>query len=162
MDAYSYSLNPRVDTATEYTIIFRGRSDLDIRKIWLIGNRKFYCKELRCQLNAGYRSEIVEGTFFPLLEAGASEGGETIFYVTYNLSRVVIENRIPQVLANEPLHLDLSIAQGFPISATMVISALVTMGGVDITSSAFTRVVRKGTIDIPNVTGDVYIQAWVE
>ena len=162
MDAHSYSLNPHVDTATEYTIRFRGRSDLDIRKIWLIGNRKFYCKELRCQLNAGYRSEIVEGTFFPLLEAGASEGGETIFYVTYNLSRVVIENRIPQVLANEPLHLDLSIAQGFPISASMVISALVTMGGVDITSSAFTRVGRRGVIDIPNVTGDVYIQAWVE
>ena len=161
MDAHSYSLNPHVDTATEYTIRFRGRSDLDIRKIWLIGNRKFYCKELRCQLNAGYRSEIVEGTFFPLLEAGASEGGETIFYVTYNLSRVVIENRIPQVLANEPLHLDLSIAQGFPISASMVISALVTMGGVDITSSAFARVGRKGVIDIPNVTGDVYIQAWV-
>lgn len=161
MYANNYSLNPHVDTATEYTIRFRGRANLDVRKVWLIGNRKFYCKELKCQLNAGYRSEIIEGTFFPLLMAGASEGGETIFYVTYNLSRVIIENRIPQVLANEPLHLDLSIAQGFPVSANTVINALVTMGGVDITSSAFTRDGRRATIDIADVTGDVYIQSWV-
>jgi hypothetical protein len=160
MDAHSYALNPHVDTATEYTIQFRGRANMDVRKIWLVGNRKFYCKELKCHLDSGKRSEIVEGTFFPLLLPGTSEGGETVYYVTYNLSRVVIENRIPQVLANEPLHLDLAMATGG--SASSVINATVTMGNVDVTSSVFARVGRRATIDVQNVTGDVYIQAWVE
>ena len=158
MDANSYSLNPHVDTATEYHIQFRGRADMDVRKIWLVGNRKFYCKELKCQISAGKRSEIVEGTFFPLLMAGASEGGETLYYITYNLSRVVIENRVPEVSSNESLHLVLTLATGG--SASLVVNALVTMGGVDVTSSVFTRSGRKGMIDIEHVTGDVYIQAW--
>lgn len=158
MDANSYSLNPHVDTATEYHVLFRGRADMDVRKIWLVGNRKFYCKELKCQISAGKRSEIVEGTFFPLLMAGASEGGETLYYITYNLSRVVIGNRVPEVSSNESLHLVLTLATGG--SASLVVNALVTMGGVDVTSSVFTRSGRKGMIDIEHVTGDVYIQAW--
>lgn len=164
MDAYSYSKNPSIDATTAYTIKFRCTSVPDIRKMFLIENRKFYCKELKFRIDAGSRSEVCEGTFFPVVAASSgsgggdgSESGETIHYITYNLDNVVIEHRIPSVATGEPLNLSLSISGG---NASHHIHAAVTMGGVDITTSVFSYSGRTATISIPSVTGDVYIQAW--
>lgn len=164
MDAYSYAKNPAVDATTAYTVKFRCIGVPDIRQVFLIENRKFYCKELKFRIDAGRRSEVCEGTFYPVVAAtssggggGGGEGGESIHYVTYNLDNVVIANRINSVVDGEPLHLDLSISGG---NATHHIHAAVTMGGVDITSSVFSYSGRTATIAIAAVTGDVYIQAW--
>lgn len=163
MDAYSYSKNPSIDATTAYTIKFRCTSVPDIRKMFLIENRKFYCKELKFRIDAGSRSEVCEGTFFPVLAStggqggGGSEGGETVHYVDYNLDSVVIAHRIYSVVDADPLHLDLSISGG---NASHHIHATVTMAGVDITATVFAYSGRTATIDIGCVTGDVHIQAW--
>ena len=161
-DTYSYAKNPTVDTSVAYTILFRSTTIRDVRKVWIIDNRKFYCKELKYDIATNRRSEVVEGVFFPLTEADSSEGGEAMYYVTYNLSRVIIEHRILSVMSNDALHLDLKLDGGG--SATASIHAVVLMGNVDITSSAFhlSSNGRTATIDIEHVTGDVHIQAWKE
>lgn len=158
MDAYSYSKNPLVDTSVEYKVRFRCARALDVRRVWLIENRRFYCKELKYDIADGRRSEVVEGRFFPLLEAGAGEGGESVFYVSYNLSRVVIDHRVLEVAANDTLHLELKLEGGG--SASAVIAGTIVMGNVDVTSSALTVSGRTATVHIDHVTGDVLVKAW--
>ena len=158
MDAYTYSRNPLVDTSVEYKVRFRCARALDVRRVWLIENRRFYCKELKYDISDGRRSEVVEGRFFPLLEAGAGEGGESVFYVSYNLSRVVIEHRVLEVAANDTLHLELKLEGGG--SAAAVVAGTIVMGNVDVTSSALTVSGRTATVHIDHVTGDVLVKAW--
>ena len=155
-----YALNPRVDTSVEYTIRFRTTGSHDVRKVWLIANRRFYCRELKYDISAGRRSEIAEGVFFPLTAAGQSEGGESVHYVTYNLSRVVIEHRVLSVMDQESLYLEMKLDGGGSASAT--VHCLVLMDNVDVTSSVFTNYGRRATVYIEHVTGDVYVKAWKE
>ena len=158
MDAYSYSRNPTFDTSVGYTIKFRSVIVPDVRQIFLIENRKFYCKELKYDISANRRSEIVEGVFIPVVESSnSSESGESIFYVTYELNRVILEHRVMSVNKGEPLDLTLKPSSGG--NASWVMTAQVIMGGVDITASAFTRNGRQGSIHIGAVTGDVKIMA---
>ena len=158
MDAYTYSRNPSVDTSVAYTIDFRCHTMPDIRKIFLIENRKFCCKQLKYDISAGRRSEKVEGIFFPILDGQSSEGGESLYYVSYSLTRVVIAHRIETVLRGESLDIELKPHSGGG-SASWVMSAQVEMGGVDITQQAFTPSGRTGSIHIAAVTGDVSIVA---
>ena len=157
-----YSQNPLVDTSVAYVVRYvgHGRKLPDVRKVFLVGNRKFYCQQLKYDVSAGRRSEVVEGTFYPLLEEGAREDGETVYYVTYNLTNVIVDDRVLEVAAGDALDLTLRLQGGG--SASWKVYAEVTMGGVDITSTAFTRATngRSGTVHIGAVTGDVVVRAW--
>ena len=157
-----YSQNPLVDTSVAYVVRYvgHGRKLPDVRKVFLVGNRKFYCQQLKYDVSAGRRSEVVEGTFYPLLEEGAREDGETVYYVTYNLTNVIVDDRVLEVAAGDGLDLTLRLQGGG--SASWKVYAEVTMGGVDITSTAFTRATngRSGTVHIGAVTGDVVVRAW--
>lgn len=158
MDAYTYSKNPHVDTSVAYTIMFRCHRLPDVRRIFLIGNRKFYCKEIKCDISAARRSELAEGIFYPLVNDTASDGGEAMYYVAYQLTHVIVDHRVTSVMQGEGLDLTLSASQGG--SASWTVNALVMMGGVDVTSSVFTSLGRTGTIHIGEVTGDIHIRAW--
>lgn len=159
MDAYSYSKNPTVDTSVAYTIQFRCHQLPDVRKIFLIDHRKYYCKELKYDINANRRSEIVEGVFIPLT---MTEGGEALFYVDYDLDHVIVDNKVMSLMQGESLDLSLRMATN-PVggSGNLVVHAYVEMGDVDITSTAFTSSGRTGTIHIDAVTGDIRIRAWL-
>lgn len=159
MDAYTYSKNPVVDTSVAYTIQFRSNRLPDVRKIFLIENRKYYCKELKYDITANHRSEIVEGVFIPLAMA---EGGEALFYVDYDLDHVIVDNKVMNVMQGDTIDLSLRMATN-PVgsSGSLVVHAYVEMGGTDITSTAFTLNGRNGTVHIDSVTGDVLIRAWL-
>ena len=104
---------------------------------------------------------MVEGVFLPLVIAGQGESGETEFYVTYNLSRVLVEGtKVTTVNSGETLHVDLKLTAGGSGSSTL--QGSVQMGGVDVTSSAWHQGSAWGTayVEIASVTGDVFIQAW--
>ena len=162
MDAYTYSKNNTTDTSVAYAIRFRSHKQHDVRKVWLIDNRMFYCQELKHIIRDGKRSEIVEGKFIPVLNSSnQGETGETEYYVEYNLSRVIVEgNRPTVVMAGETMRVDLKLTAGGSGSST--IEGSVEMGGNDITSSAWYAGNTWGTayVEIASVTGDVFIRAW--
>ena len=158
-DAYSYSKNPIVDSTAVYTVKFRCIAIPDIRQIFLIENRKFFCKQLKFRIDAGNRSEICEGTFIPVVSADGSEASESVFYVSYQLESVILANRIYSVEGGGSLDLTLSISGG---NASHTIHAVITMGNNNITTSVFTASGRTATISIPSVNGDVFIHAWRE
>lgn len=58
--------NLNVNFTQPCTIRFRDIRNRDARSIFVIGNKKFYCQQLKYRCNAEKVSEIVEGTFFPL------------------------------------------------------------------------------------------------
>lgn len=168
MDEYTYSKNATVDTAAAYTVRFRNHRRRDVRATWLIDNRKFYCKELKYSFSDGKMSEVVEGVFLPVLSSTATnESGEVEHYVTYDLSRVVVAHKVQVVEHGGALSVLLEKSTpgtGFGGSGTSQINAKVWMSGVEITSTAFSRVTANGNaqVEIASVTGDVHIQAWVE
>ena len=159
MDAYTYSKNPTVDTSVAYTIQFRCHRLPDVRKIFLIDHRLYYCKELKYDISASRRSEIVEGIFTPL---AMTEGGEAIYYVEYDLDHVIVDNKVMSAMQGDTIDLTLRMATN-PIggSASQVVYAYVEMGGTDITSTAFSRDGRIGHVHIDSVMGDVHIKAWL-
>ena len=159
MDAYTYSKNPTVDTSAAYTIQFRCHRLPDVRKIFLIDHRLYYCKELKYDISASRRSEIVEGIFTPL---AMTEGGEAIYYVEYDLDHVIVDNKVMSVMQGDILDLMLRMATN-PVggSGSMVVHAYVEMGGNDITSTAFSLDGRIGHVHIDSVMGDVRIKAWL-
>lgn len=59
-----YSHNPEIDTTILITKRFRTHRKLDPRKIFVIENIKYYCKQLKYALSPDGLSEIVEGEFF--------------------------------------------------------------------------------------------------
>ena len=162
MDAYTYSKNNTTEASVAYTIRFRSHKQHDVRQLWLIDNRMFYCQELKHVIRDGKRSEIVEGTFIPVLaSSGQGETGETEYYVGYTLDRVIVTgNRPIVVMAGESLRVDLQLTAGGSGSST--IGGSVQMGGVDVTSTAWHTGSAWGTayVEIASVTGDVFIQAW--
>lgn len=60
-----YSLNTKIDTQRAYEISFLAKSKLNPMAIFKIAHRKFYCRELVYQIEAGKRSPYVTGTFYP-------------------------------------------------------------------------------------------------
>ena len=59
-----YSNNPVVDTSILITKRFRTHRKLNPRKVFVIENIRYYCKQLKYTLSADGLSEIVEGEFF--------------------------------------------------------------------------------------------------
>lgn len=158
MDAYTYSKNPLVDTSVEYTFRFRCTVMPDVRQVFLIGNRRYYCKDLKYDVRSGQRSEVVEGRFLPIVEPGSGESGESVFYVEYSLSRVVVEHRVLSVDAGQPLEVSMKLESGGSASAT--VQCVVLMGDTDITQTAFISSGRTAVVRITSVTSDVVIRAW--
>lgn len=70
--------------------------------------------------------------------------------ITYNLSNVVSSNTQTNIESGQPYSTALAVGQGYTLN-----SVSVTMGGVDITSTAYS----SGTITIPSVTGNIVITA---
>ena len=158
-DAYSYSKNPVVDSTAVYTVKFRCLAIPDVRQVFLIENRKFYCKQLTFRIDAGNRSEVCEGVFIPVIAASGDSGesSETVYYVSYQLESVILANRVYTVEGGAQLQLALSIAGG---NASHTIHAYISMGNVDVTASVFSASGRAATVNIPSVTGDVFVHAW--
>lgn len=61
-----YRENFHVDTKTEYVFRFRASSIYDSKSVFLIQNKKYYCKELHYIVRAFQLDPIVEGTFYLL------------------------------------------------------------------------------------------------
>lgn len=59
-----YDGNIVVDTTTEYIIKFRNLKRPSPMSIFVIANKKFYCKNLKYTITSGRMSEITEGTFY--------------------------------------------------------------------------------------------------
>lgn len=59
-----YSNNPYIDTSILITKRFRTHRKLNPRKVFVIENIRYYCKQLKYTLSADGLSEIVEGEFF--------------------------------------------------------------------------------------------------
>lgn len=56
-----------VDTSQEHIIQIITNQNLSPTSIYIIDNRRFYCKSLKYTVENGVRSNIVEGRFFPVL-----------------------------------------------------------------------------------------------
>lgn len=59
-----YQQNVKVDTKTEYIFKFKTNKILDVKSIFVIANKKYYCKELHYTVKANGLDSIVEGTFY--------------------------------------------------------------------------------------------------
>lgn len=59
-----YSNNPEIDTSILITKRFRTHRKLNPRKVFVIENIRYYCKQLKYTLSSDGLSEIVEGEFF--------------------------------------------------------------------------------------------------
>ena len=61
-----YQDSIKVDTKTEYVFKFKYKNLYDCKSIFLIGNKKYYCKELHYTVTSDGIEPIVEGTFYLL------------------------------------------------------------------------------------------------
>lgn len=59
-----YTGNIQVDTKTEYVFRFVTTGVYDPKSVFLIANKKFYCKELHYKITPEGLDKIVEGTFY--------------------------------------------------------------------------------------------------
>jgi hypothetical protein len=164
----SYCKNPGVDLTKKYTIKFRHLGRMDSRNMFLIGNKKFYCEQLKYALDNNRLSEIVEGTFYSVDENDT--GGKSYYDISISLTKVSAPKGYDeQVKAGDSWSCYLELAGYGDMMDTIVLT--VKMGDIDITGSAWTgipedesswstvQVVRSGNINIPNVTGDITVTA---
>ena len=70
-----YSQNLQIDTSILITKRFRTHRKLDPRKIFVIENIKYFCKQLKYTLSSDGLSEIVEGEFFLYDKANVHQFG---------------------------------------------------------------------------------------
>jgi len=71
--------NLAVNFTQPYKIRFKNVKNRDARNIFVIANKKFYCQELKYQFDGGRQSDVVEGTFFPVIgDADTPVEGETV------------------------------------------------------------------------------------
>lgn len=83
--------------------------------------------------------------------SGSSEGEETVYYIiTNNLTNVSNSNSAGAVAENTSYSATLTVNDGYEME-----SVTVTMGGTDITATAY----ANGVVTIENVTGNVVITA---
>lgn len=61
-----YSKNIKVDTSVEYEFDILETRDLDVRSLFLISNKMFYCKELVYRYEKGTRLPYITGVFYPV------------------------------------------------------------------------------------------------
>lgn len=59
-----YQDSIKIDTKTEYIFQFKYKRLYDCKSIYLIGNKKYYCKELHYTVTPDGIDPIVEGTFY--------------------------------------------------------------------------------------------------
>ena len=68
MKATEYADIVRFDAKTEYAVSFRSVVRPDPKSIFIIGNQRFLCKELKYSSNNCQFSEVVEGVFYKINE----------------------------------------------------------------------------------------------
>ena len=56
-----------VDFSEVYIVKFRSVQLRDARRIFNICNRKFYCQQLKYEVVNGQLSDIIEGSFYPVV-----------------------------------------------------------------------------------------------
>ena len=62
-----YKHNLKVNEGTEYNIKFKRKGRIyDPMSVFVIGNQKYYCIEMKYQIDNNEVSDIVEGTFLLL------------------------------------------------------------------------------------------------
>jgi hypothetical protein len=149
MYAYTYSKNPKIDKTETYTIQFKSEKQLDPRSIFVIGNMKFYCKQLKYSLTNHGMSQIIEGTFYKM--TGNELSGST-FTVTIILGTdVTTDNALTEI--EEGSAFTAKFVKG--VHDTPNVS--VKMGDEYITAGAWYP--ESFTVYISNVTGNIEITA---
>lgn len=58
--------NLRVDFTSPYTIKFKNNKKRDPRNIFVVSNKKFYCQQIKYNINGDKISDIAEGIFYPV------------------------------------------------------------------------------------------------
>lgn len=106
----------------------------------------FYCIDLASQIiyAYGYGADIDREIIY------AGEGGKPIYSVAYNLTKCSSSNGTTLAVEGSTYTTTLT-----PTTDAEISTVVVTMGGVDITSTAY----ANGVISIANVTGDIVIKA---
>jgi hypothetical protein len=61
-----YSKNKKVNTAVKYTISFVTDKILDPKTIFVIGNKEYYCGQLKYTIRANGKDKVCEGEFYPV------------------------------------------------------------------------------------------------
>ena len=92
----------------------------------------------------------IQGLEDRLTALEASGGSTTLHTITYNLTNVTSSNTLSKVVSGNAYGTTLTADSGYDIDTVMV-----TMGGTDVTSDAYS----DGVITIESVTGDVVITA---
>lgn len=155
---WKYALD--IDMTEEWTIRFRTARHLDSRKIFVIGNRPFYCKELKYTIDGKRMSELVEGVFYPIInnaDVQPDEGdtGDDTCSITYQLDGVISSNDEEEIARGASYSTEIIVDGSIAYDQTVRYLISVTVGGVDMT-----YLYRNGRmIYIPSVTGDVVIVA---
>jgi hypothetical protein len=149
MYAYTYSKNPKIDKTETYTIQFKSEKQLDPRSIFVIGNMRFYCEQLKYSLNNHGMSQIIEGTFYKM--TGNELSGST-FTVTIILGTdVTTDNALTEI--EEGSAFTAKFVKG--VHDTPNVS--VKMGDEYITAGAWYP--ESFTVYISNVIGNIEITA---
>jgi hypothetical protein len=63
-----YSKNKKVNTKVKYTISFVTDKILDPKTIFVIGNKEYYCNQLKYVIKADGKDKVCEGEFYPVEE----------------------------------------------------------------------------------------------
>lgn len=163
-----YSKNPSVDLKQKIKIKFKCLKRYDPRDIFIIGNKKYYCQELKYQFDDNKVSEICEGTFYPI---GINNiGGKTTYSVYINATNIEITSGYDeQVVEGNSWYCYLRQDRRYRYNAGWSLHVKVQMAGVDVTDDVWhdeTEQIqltydRKGYISIPSVNGDVIITAYI-
>lgn len=59
-----YKNNLKIDTRTEYQFCFLAKQIYDPKSIFLIRNKRYFCKELHYIVEMNGLNDVVEGTFY--------------------------------------------------------------------------------------------------
>jgi hypothetical protein len=71
--------NLAVNFTQPFKIRFKNVKNRDARNTFVIANKRFYCQELKYKIDGGKVSEVVEGTFFPVIgDADTQYSGDDI------------------------------------------------------------------------------------
>ena len=104
-----------------------------------------------CVYTIDFANELVYATCYGAgYDRSVSYGGSVLYSITTNLTKVTIDNAASSVVGGESFTATLSAPENY-----MLDTVTVTMGGEDITSTAY----ADGVVTIAEVTGDVVITA---
>lgn len=113
-----YKNTLKINFTQPVIIRFRSLDLRDSRKIFIIGNQRFFCAELKHKATAAAVSEVIEGTFYQVLDE-SDEQQEMTIAITAKVYKK--ENRIT-FLSSKPLPCDVKFTLRFNSETSYVYS----------------------------------------